>query len=292
MYLYSWGTNAQNGIWTTLNSEVACEWYKDFKKQAWFGLDLSISLNQLLAFGFFFFFNCVFRKSYKDPVQCGSGHSLIRTRHKSQNLYLSPFLKAKWKMGASDRWASGSIFFAAPGEAAGRAGRGWSCSGAGASEPDQARQPGRSSMQGGGRGARCCCGSWCAACRATRLSLISPASGADLSLCLPPTASSPTAALRDDGALRFPPASPRDGFINSDSSLNAVLHLRSPCEPQELPLQRTEVLVFHQLKKSMISLWWATCFPRVFHLELYLGTRRHRVEGSIVSQASQSESYE
>lgn len=108
----------------------------------------------------------------------------------------------------------------------------------------------------------------------------------------PAVASSPTAALRDDGALRFPPASPRDGFINSDSSLNPVLHLRSPCEPQELPLQRTKVLVFHQLKKSMISLWWATCFPRVFHWELYLGTRTHRVEGSIVSQASQSESYE
>lgn len=33
-------------------------------------------------------------------MQCGSGDSTTRTRHKSKILYLSPFLKAKWKNGS------------------------------------------------------------------------------------------------------------------------------------------------------------------------------------------------
>lgn len=194
-------------------------------------------------------------------------------------------------MGASDRWASGSIFFAAPGEAAGRAGRGWGCRDAGASEPGQA----------GSRAAR--------ACRVVGVERGAPAA-AGVQPAGPPDYLT--------GLLGRPfSVSPRHGFLSYRRPPGWRGAQISSCQPprwvyqqwlifkscsspaialrtaKELPLQRTEVLVFHQLlKQSMISLWWATCFPRVFHLELYLGTQRHRVEGSIVSQASQSESYE
>lgn len=253
MYLYSWGTNAQNGVWTTLNSDVACEWYKDFKKQAWFGLDLSISLNQLLAL-WLFFFNCVFLKSYKDPTQRGTGHSLIRTRHKSQKIVPFPLSKGEVENG-SLRSVSLRVHFLCGARRSGRAGR----EGLGLQ-----RRPGLGTGSGPAAGPLAHAGWWAWSAVLLR-QLVRSLPGHPTPLALtglpgrpfsvsPAVASSPTAALRDDGALRFPPASPRDGFINSDSSLNPVLHLRSPCEPQELSLQRTKVLVFHPLKKSMISL--------------------------------------
>lgn len=69
-----------------------------------------------------FFFNCVFRKSYKDPAQRDTGHSLIRTRHKSQKIVPFPLSKGEVENG-SLRSVSLWVHFLCGARRSGRAGR-------------------------------------------------------------------------------------------------------------------------------------------------------------------------
>lgn len=59
-------------------------------------------INSFIHLCIIIIFNCVFFPLSERVIktQCGSGDSMIRTRHKSKILYLSPFLKAKWKNGS------------------------------------------------------------------------------------------------------------------------------------------------------------------------------------------------
>jgi hypothetical protein len=150
-------------------------------------------------------------------TRCSSGDSTIRTRHKSEILYLSPFLKAKWKNGSFGSISLRVHFHCCTRRSRRRGGPG----GAGAAAAQGCRTGSGLGAQALARAGRwawsTALGSWCAACQASPFGTGLPGrafSQSPLPLPLLPPPSGMT------GRSDFLPPAPKMG-------LSTVTHLKT-----------------------------------------------------------------